>query len=240
MLIGKSIQLHYGLKNRNLLKLRSFTRPWRDIPYILQHHDGGPEFLLPEELPTDKSEYAGRKVIFMVRDPRDVFVSSYFQKTKRNFNFEGTIDDYVKERRGGIETILKFYNIWANNRHVPQDFLLIQYEKLHEDTAGEVRRVLNFIGLDQISDQTIEEAVDFCRFDNMRKLEAKNALGTKALAARDEKDTETFKTRKGEVGGYKEYLSGSTLAIVEETIQKDLDCFYRAYHHHSLQSLKAK
>ncbi len=229
LLIGKSLQLHYGLKNRNLLKLRAFTRPWRDIPYILQHHDGGPEFLLPEELETDKSAYRGRKVVFMVRDPRDVLVSSYFQKTRRNRNYEGTMGEYVHERRGGIETIVAFYNIWARNCEVPRDFLIIRYEDLHADTPGELRRVLDFIGLDAIADTTLQEAVDFCRFDNMRKLESQNALGTSALAARDQDDQDSYKTRRGEVGGYHEHLHGDALEQVNAIIRERLDPLFAGY-----------
>ncbi len=232
LLIGKSLQLHYGLRARNLLRLRSFSRPWRDIPYILQHHDGGPEFLFPEELDTDKSAYAGRKVIFMVRDPRDVLVSSYFQKTKRNVNYEGSMADYVHERRGGIESIIRFYNIWGRNRQIPADFLLLTYEDLHADTAGQLQRVLEFIGIRGVSEATITEAVDYCRFDNMRQLESSNALGTSALSARDKNDQDTFKTRRGKIGGYQDYLEGEALAHVEQVINSNLDPLYSRYIKH--------
>ncbi len=228
-MIGRAIQLHYGLHNRNLLKLRHFVRPWRDIPYILQHHDGGPEFLLPEELSDDKSEYRGRKVIFMVRDPRDVLVSSYFQKTRRNLNYEGTLEEYVHERRGGIETITAFYNIWARNRDAPKAFLLVRYEDFHTNPAMELRRVLDFSGLGHIPDTVIEEAVEYARFDNMRKLESTNALGTSALAARDHQDEASYKTRKGEVGGYREYLDGAALELVDQVIGEQLDNMYSDY-----------
>ncbi|ADH85793.1 sulfotransferase domain-containing protein [Desulfurivibrio alkaliphilus] len=229
LLIGKSLALHHGLNVRNPLRLRDFAKPWRRIPYILQHHDGGPEFLLPEELSTDKSAYAGRKVIFMIRDPRDVLVSSYFQKTKRNANYRGTMEEYVHERRGGIESIVAFYNIWARNRYLPADFLLISYEDLHADPAGELRRVLEFIGYGEISEDIIREAVEFCRFDNMRRLEAGNAFGTSALSAREVDDEESYKTRKGKVGGYGDYLNGEGLAYVEKVIGERLDPFYRRY-----------
>lgn len=229
LMIGRAIQQHYGLRNRNLLKLRACVRPWRNIPYILQHHDGGPEFLLPEELPRDKSEYRGRKVIFMVRDPRDVLVSSYFQKTRRNLNYEGTLEDYVRQRRGGIETITEFYNIWANNRYVPDKFLMIRYEDLHANPSAELRRVMDFSGLGHIPDPVIAEAAEYARFDNMRKLESSNALGTSALAARDRNDEASFKTRKGEVGGYREHLRGSALEKVNRVIDEQLDESYSDY-----------
>ena len=229
VLLSKALELHHGIRLRKPLRLRGYSKPWRSIPYILQHHDGGPEFKYPEELETDKSEYAGKKVVFMARDPRDVLVSSYFQKTKRNANYEGTLAEYVHERRGGIETIVEFYNLWARNRHVPADFLLLTYEDLHADTAGELRRVLEFIGVTGVGDAVIEAAVEFGRFDNMRQLEARNAMGTSTLAARDKNDPDSYKTRKGEVGGYREYLDGEALAHVERIIGDRLDPFYARY-----------
>lgn len=37
------------------------------------------------------------------------------------------------------------------------------------------------------------------------------------------------KTRKGEVGGYREYLQGEDLAYVERVINEQLDPFYQRY-----------
>ncbi len=63
----------------------------------------------------------------------------------------------------------------------------------------------------------------------MARNEARNAFGTSRLAARDAGDPETFKTRKGEVGGYREYLQGEDLAYVERVINEQLDPFYQRY-----------
>jgi len=229
LLIAKALELHFGVRVKNPLKLREYRSLRRGIPYMLAHHDGGPEFQLPEELETDKSFYSTRRVIFMVRDPRDVLVSSYFQKTKRNYNFEGSMSEYVKERRGGIETIIDFYNIWAQSRNVPKDFLLVRYEDMQEDTASELRRVLEFIGVEGVSEENIQKAVELCSFDNMRKLESDNAFKTNTLAPRDVNDPQTYKTRRGVVGGYKDYLHGENLDYVEEIIRQRLDLFFGDY-----------
>lgn len=229
LLIGKALQVHFDLRVRNLLRLRSMASRRRGIPYILQHHDGGPEFRAPETLQRDKTFYRDRRVVFLVRDPRDVLVSSYFQKTRRNNDYEGTLAEYVHERVGGIETIVEFFNIWAQNRGVPRDFLLVTYEDLHRDTAGELRRVLDFLGLTGVSDTAIEAAVAYCRFDNMRSIEAENQLGTSALAARDRGDMSTYKTRKGEVGGYREHLSETDIEYIDGVIEARLDTFYGRY-----------
>lgn len=229
LLIAEVLQSHYGIRKRNPLRLRNFHSRRLGIPYIHQHHDGGPEFLLPEELPHDKSFYAGRKVILLVRDPRDVFVSSYFQKTKRNYNYKGTLQEYLRERRGGIESIVTFYNIWADQRCLPEDFLLVTYEDLHADTVRELRRVLDFLGLDRTSEEALNNAVESCRFDRMRELETNNAYQTGALSARDSSDPETYKTREGQVGGYRRHLDPESMAEIDGFIDYHLDCFYARY-----------
>lgn len=229
LLLAKVIEYHHGVTVRNPLKLRRFVHRVPRLPLILQHHDGGPEFLRPEELPREKSSYAGKKVVLLVRDPRDVLVSSYFQKTRRNINYEGTLEDYVYEPVGSLESIIEFYNIWAQNRHVPADLLLMTYEDMHADTVGELRRLVEFLGLDGISDATLERAVDFCRFDNMRQLEASNEYRTGALSARDPNDESTYKTREGRIGGYRDKLPAREIQYIDHRVSERLDPLFDRY-----------
>lgn len=229
LMLAKAIEFHFGIQSRNPLKLRNLRRPGRGIPLILQHHDGGPEFLRPEELDRDKGRYRGARIVFLVRDPRDVVVSSYYQKTKRNINYSGSLQDYVYERVGSTDTIIDFYNIWARNRDVPRDFLLMTYEDLHVDTQGELRRLVDFLGLDVISDETLRQAVDFCSFDNMRRLEAADEYRTGALAPRDPNDPDTFKTREGRVGSYRDKLDPQEIAHIDAVIDERLDPLFSRY-----------
>src|SRR5690625_738019 len=160
LMISKALELHYGVRIDNPLKLRRYCRKVRGLPLILQHHDKGPEFQRVEELERDKSHYAKQKVIFLVRDPRDVTVAAYFQKTKRNINFAGSLKEYVYEPVGSIATNIEFYNIWARNRSVPKDVLLVAYEDVHADAVSELRRVIEFRRLRDITDGTPESAVE--------------------------------------------------------------------------------
>ncbi len=230
LLIVEALQRHHGLKRvRNPLKPRRMASRRRGIPYIHAHHDGGPEFLLPEEIPRDKTFYRGRKVIFLVRDPRDVLVSSYFQKAKRNYNYEGSMAEFLTERRGGLESILTFYNVWAASVNVPSDFLMVAYEDLHTDAHGELRRVLSFLGYTDVDEGVIDEAVEQCRFDNMRQLERNNQYKTGALSPRDPGDETTYKTRQGKRGGYRDHLSAQQIAWIDDVIERQLNSRYDRY-----------
>lgn len=229
LMMARIIEFQYGVSIDNPLKLRRYRRKVPGLPLILQHHDGGPEFLAPDDLPRDKSWYAGRKVIFLVRDPRDVTVSAYYQKTKRNINYAGTLSDYVYEAVGSIRTNIEFYNIWAENRDVPDDFLLIKYEDLHSDCHNQLRSVVEFIGLRGVTDDVISRAIEACSFDNMRKLESSNALGNPRLAPRDATDASTYKTRQGRVGSYTSELGSKEIAYMDELIDASLNEAYAFY-----------
>ena len=122
------------------------------VPRILAKHDGMPERKSAAEINPDRSEYSGCRVILLVRDLRDTVVSNYFQVTRRERSYVGDLASFVHWPRGSFEAMLRYYNVWAAQRRVPRDFLLIRYEDLHADTAREMRRVAAFLGLGQVAD----------------------------------------------------------------------------------------
>ncbi|HBK64408.1 MAG TPA: sulfotransferase, partial [Cyanobacteria bacterium UBA11166] len=131
LMLGRVFQTHFGLTNANLLELHELAQLNPNIPKIWVSHDDKPQWKKPDELVTDKGEYQDKKVILLVRDPRDVVVSNYFQKTKRRKVYDGSLSDYLQESLGSFDTILRFYNIWADNRTITQKFILVRYEDLH-------------------------------------------------------------------------------------------------------------
>jgi hypothetical protein len=67
--------------------------------------------------------------------------------------------------------------------------------------------LLRAIGEKEIDDAVFGPAIDFSDFRNMQKLEAAGEFGTKILQPRDREDPESFKVRRGKIGGFVEYLS---------------------------------
>ncbi|MBK1699662.1 sulfotransferase domain-containing protein [Thiococcus pfennigii] len=231
MMISKATELHYGITLDNPLRLRDYHGRNRQIPSIYVHHDGGPEFKRADELETDKGGYRQSRVVLLVRDPRDVLVSSFFQQTQRNVNYQGRLETYIRGPVGGLTTILAFYNIWARNAHVPKALLLITYEEMREAPAATLRKVLDFYALQEISDAEAEAAVEFCRFENMKEMEQQGRYATRSLSARRSADERTFKMRKGKVGGYREHLSPQDQIWVDGLIRETLDpTMFACYH----------
>lgn len=228
-MLGKAIASHFQLKHLDILQIENFSAMLPGIPYIKFTHDDLPQHKRPNELEESKIVYKQSKVVFLIRDPRDVIVSLYFQKTKRVHQYTGTLSEFLYREQGSFNSLLHFYNIWAENRKVPEDFLLIRYEDIHKDPQGELRKVLNFIDLPEIPDDVIHEAVQYASFENMRQLEIEDRFSSKSLRAVNERDYESYKTRKGIVGGFRTYLKENEVAYLDKKIKDDLSDFYWWY-----------
>jgi hypothetical protein len=102
--------------------------------------------------------------------------------------------------------------------------LLVRYEDLHENPHHELRRVLDFLGVSH-RDEVINEAVNCCSFEKMRNLEKTQQFDMKLKPANPE-DEESYKTRKGKVGGFVEYLNEQEIAYINRLINETLSDFY--------------
>ncbi len=170
------------------------------------------------ELPTDKSEYASKRVILLVRDIRDVLVSHYFQATKRVGSFNGSVSDFIRHDKYGARKIITFYNIWYENMSKPKGFLLVRYEDMHKSPEKITASVLSLLGLDYIEDDILRTAAEFARFGNLKNLEREDYFRSDKIRPADTRDNESYKVRKGIIGGYKSYLSEADIQYVDELI----------------------
>ncbi|OQY44984.1 MAG: hypothetical protein B6242_11555 [Anaerolineaceae bacterium 4572_78] len=167
------------------------------------------------------TKFRNKKVIFLVRDPRDVLVSYFFHRTRRN-NEEHSLENFIKHPAWGIDRLISFMNDGYTYRHLPKDFLLIQYEDLHHDGKTELKHILEFVGIENILDNTVEQALEYAQFDNMRKMSMSTLSDNKRLKPITSDDPESFKVRKGKIGGFTEYLSSSDIAYLNDKIRHDL------------------
>ncbi len=226
MLISRALSSHYGVRDVDYLENDVLGGGVAGAPHIRISHDDNPHWKTPRRLGRSKRRFRDKKVVLLVRDPRDVVVSMYFERSRRERAYSGTLQQFLRERKGSLDTILAYYNIWAAERARPRGFCMVRYEDLRTDTAGQLRRLLRFAGVEDISDAHVEEAVRFASFDSMRAMETGDALGTGRLRPRDPGDAESFKTRRGKVGGYVDYLSPEEIGWVERKIRETLDPLY--------------
>jgi len=181
------------------------------------------------DLSEDKSYYSRNRIIFMVRDPRDTVVSAYFQMTKRHEDYKGTISDFIRDDRYGIKKILKFHEIWHKNRDVPAGFKLIRYEDMHEDPLTVMKDLLGFLRVKKLDENKLQRIIQFYQFNNMHNLEKQGYFKKSfkgVLYPKDVNDKESYKTRKGKVGGFFEYFSEDDLEYCNQVMKEFPNPFY--------------
>lgn len=118
-----------------------------------------------------------KKVIYLVRDGRDVAVSYYYHLQKY-----GKIEKNVKfSEYLNLFNLGNFYNEfggWGEHIHSWLDcelassekFLLIRYEDIKQNTLSSFTKILEFLSLD-IDQERIEQAVYASSFESMKELE---------------------------------------------------------------------
>jgi len=167
---------------------------------------------------TGRNRYRRGKVIFLVRDPRDVVVSHFHQVTKRAKNpfVFNSISDFIKDETLGFNRIIHYYNLWYKNRNIPKDFLLIKYEDLLENGVRELQKTNNYLSLN-ISVSDIKKVYEDSSANKMRKKELANQLdGSKDFG----KEKNQLKVRNAKIGGYMKELSEEDIAYCNRQMQK--------------------
>ena len=81
---------------------------------VAHTHAGAKRAELPE-----RTAFVDKRVVLLIRDPRDTVVSAYHQETKRvDQKYPGSISDFIRDPRMGIERIIEFNLAWLGERHM--------------------------------------------------------------------------------------------------------------------------
>ena len=102
VLVGRALQVHYGLPDdTDVTELAHLAELDPRVPSVLVTHDDDAQWKAPADVERDKGGYRHRRVILLVRDPRDVIVSLYHQMGGRRGQDVGTPASFVDrpERR---------------------------------------------------------------------------------------------------------------------------------------------
>ena len=208
----------------------SFYQLWRQnyrVPIIQFTHMGSSEedFL---EFNFNYKKMLKKKVVCLIRDPRDVIVSYYFHKTRRERRLRDlTIQDFIQNEIYGISRIIGFMNLIAEIINQYDNLKVISYESIHKNPEAILKSVLEFLGEYQINNSDINKAVCDCSFTNMRGMEMGVELNHFSMKLRNFDDPQSYKVREGKVGGYVNYLSDEDIDKLNVYIKKNLNEMYR-------------
>ncbi|MCX7630782.1 MAG: sulfotransferase domain-containing protein [Geminicoccaceae bacterium] len=231
VMLSRFYGYRYGFSERSLIGFDNFHLRDRHIPKIFFTHDNYTKDYTGNV--DNKSDYYDRKVVLLVRHPADVAVSQYHQWKYRMRPRKKVINAYPREdvdlftfvarHEAGIGKVIDWMNGWARELPKLPDLLLVRFEDLKADTAGTLSRILAFAGTPGTSEE-IAEAVRFGSFENMRKMEAENRFWFAGgrLKAADRANPASYKTRRGEAGGWRKDFPPEQVAEIEAIVESRL------------------
>jgi hypothetical protein len=131
-----------------------------------------------------------------------------------------SVSELLRDRDFGIGSIVQTMNDWLREFSARKKFALVRYESLHAAPEENFRKLLAVLGEPLPDAAAFFHALAFSDFGNMKKLEAAGAFDSKILRPGDARDPESFKVRRGKVGGYTDYLEAADIDYVAEAMGK--------------------
>ena len=234
VMISKYFQLRYNLPDYITFRFDNLHRQNPAVPKVILLHDT--YIRIYTKCGDRKTPFYSTPTLLLIRHPADVAVSLYFhwryrmQAPQKGLNrlpahgAEVGVFDFVM-RDTGLPSIVTFLNEWARERQHLANCLTVRYEDLRADPRAELGRVLRWMGQNP-SDAEIDAVVEFASFENLKKLEAKDAFGakgSKGMTPGDVTNPDSFKVRRAKVGGYRDYFDDDQARQIEDYIRKNLD-----------------
>jgi Sulfotransferase domain. len=167
------------------------------------------------QLRGDKSLFSNKKVLLLGRNIHDTLVSSYIHMSQRSGTYTGTLSDFIRDDYYGAVKFLVYYRQWYENQHIPRAFRFLRYENMHTDPKSVLISALEYIGVTDIDMNLLETAIQYASFDNLKQIESEYPFKV-APSQNDPANPESFKIRRGKVGGYVDYMSAEDIVYIDE------------------------
>jgi hypothetical protein len=157
------------------------------------------------------------KVLYVVRDPRDVVLSEYHFDIKRraiadNSPLQQFVSRFVRgELNHPYGTWGENVATWLYTRRGDPRFLLVKYEALQAQAMDEMERIARFMGI-SADPERLAFAIQQSSADRMRELEKKQ--GHLWSSTRETRQDKPF-VRSAKAGGWKAELPESSIAEIE-------------------------
>jgi hypothetical protein len=241
VMLAHYYEQEYGLAPVRVLNFDNLHRQDARIPIVFFTHGNYLRDFTKHD--DSKVDFYEKKVLLLARDPRDTAVSLFFQwkyrmaswkKALNDFPPDGSdisLFDFVMAPEYGLPRIVDFLNGWANDAGRLQHLRVIRYEDMRREPARALSDALAFLGTPGRG-EGIAETVAFASFDNLKQLEANRAVAfggggdVRCLAPGDPHNPDSYKTRRGKVGGYRDYFTDGQVAAIDRLTNATLSPFY--------------
>lgn len=158
-----------------------------------------------------------KKIIYVVRDPRDVALSNYHWEMKqRSMGDSYPIGEFVPQFMEPLfwprlGSWADHVTSWLSTRQGKEGFLLLRYEDMLANPEQELGKVARLLGVDPTPER-LRRATELSSADRMRKLE--KTQGDRWVQTRDTRQDKQF-VRKASAGGWREILPLQSVQMIE-------------------------
>ena len=240
VMLSRLYQLRFNLPESTLINTDELARRNSAIPRLAAtngyySYEGEVGKALAVNAPDSSLRH--KPMVFIARNPIDIAVSWYFQFTRRQSRHKQelinhfidhpinrhTVEmwEFVRHSDIGLPFLIDYLNTWERNAVALDRAIVLHYEELRTETAVFLGRVAAHMG-ETFSDEEIEQAVNWASFDNLRQMESKGMFRQGGMALRNPNDPNSFKVRRGKIGGYRDYFNAAQTEELETLARQRL------------------
>ncbi|KAF6716208.1 Sulfotransferase family cytosolic 2B member 1 [Oryzias melastigma] len=176
-----------------------------------------PYNLMPSSFHSSKA-----KVIYVMRNPKDILVSSfYFHQMAAFLENPGTFDEFIDKFLEGRVLFGKWTDhvkSWKLAK-IADRILFLTYEEMVQDLPAAIRRMSDFLCRNH-SEDAIQKIAEHCTFKSMKA----NTMSNFSLVPKQYMDSDKSPfLRKGVAGDWKNHFNSEQDARFTSVIQKELE-----------------
>ncbi|XP_028717826.1 probable alcohol sulfotransferase isoform X1 [Peromyscus leucopus] len=202
--------------------------PWLENQgtYPLLINKEGPR-LISSHLPFHlfpKSFFSSKaKVIYLIRNPRDVLVSGYFfwSKTKLAKNPDSLRTYFEWFLKGNVMfgSWFEHTRAWLSMRE-SDNFLLLSYEDMKKDTKSTIKKICDFLGK-RLEPDELDMVLKYSSFQAMKE----NKMSNFSLVPENVASNGLVLLRKGTTGDWKNHFTVAEAEAFDKVFQEKMAGF---------------
>lgn len=174
---------------------------------------------------------SGCKIVYIWRDPKDVFVSMWYFVAKQMISKDSepiSLEEAFELFCQGIVNYGPYWDhvlgFWRARVEFPEKIMFVKYEEMMKDTCFYVKKLAEFMGYPFTSEEEergmVENVINMCKFEKLSNLEVnKNGMHRPNTSLEIENN---LYFRKGKVGDWENELTAEMGARLDWIVEQKL------------------
>ncbi|KAJ3695289.1 hypothetical protein LUZ60_000666 [Juncus effusus] len=191
-------------------------------PRVLSTH-------LPYSLLPNSIIDADCKIVYVCRDPKDVFVSMYHFACELNKEGDHKVllNELFPMYCDGVSTFGPIWDhvlgFWRKSVERPENILFLKYEDMLVEPKNHVKRLAEFVGraFTEVEEEqgVIEQIIELCSLQKLKNLEV-NKTTWRPPGFNDKHASRTAFFRKGMVGDFRNHMTSEMAQTLDDIIDE--------------------